>query len=306
MNVAPRWLRILRKPEYLWQPNRVLMALKGRSAVAKDPSPRRVERLPWGMELEVDPRENVGRSISRTGVHDLVVAEALWRLQQPADRVLDVGANIGFMCAVMAHRASTSGKVEAFEPHPELYRRLLSNVARWPAKNVRVHQLALSNSRGTGYLEEPSDFMFNQGRARMSRTDINESNRKHRVETACLDEWNNDQSIGCLKIDIEGHELAMLQGAKRLLGRQAIRDIVFEDFGQYPTDVTDYLEARDYTLFKLDKGFLGPIIERASNDLVHRSLGSPTFLATVDPVRARRLLSPKGWYCLGAPDLAGT
>ena len=49
--------------------------------------------------------------------------------------------------------------------------------------------------------------------------------------------------VGVVKLDCEGHELAALLGAERLLQHGMIRDVVFEEFASYPTPVTDLLEA---------------------------------------------------------------
>lgn len=66
-------------------------------------------KLPWGSEIRVNIGEGIGNTIWRTGVDDLPVLECLWRLTDPGDRCVDVGANIGLMTNVMAFRAGSEG-----------------------------------------------------------------------------------------------------------------------------------------------------------------------------------------------------
>jgi hypothetical protein len=49
-------------------------------------------------------------------------------------------------------------------------------------------------------------------------------------------------AVGVLNIDVEGHERAVLEGAERALAGRRIRDILFEDFDEPPTAVTQLLQ----------------------------------------------------------------
>src|SRR5882724_1375106 len=73
--------------------------------------------LPWGLRVAVNPHESIGKSLLTHGVYDLAVSETIWRLTEPGDSCLDVGANIGYMTSLLAVRAAESGKVFSFEPH---------------------------------------------------------------------------------------------------------------------------------------------------------------------------------------------
>ena len=75
----------------------------------------------------VDPTRAIGRSIVTTGLFDLAVSELLARLIDPGDIVVDAGANVGYMTVLAATAAGRSGRVLAFEPHPELFAVLCQN-----------------------------------------------------------------------------------------------------------------------------------------------------------------------------------
>ncbi len=55
--------------------------------------------------------------------------------------------------------------------------------------------------------------------------------------------------IGFLKLDVEGHELQLLEGAQNLIASGNIRDILFEEFGTPPTPLSQFLEDNGYTLY---------------------------------------------------------
>ena len=111
------------------------------------------------------------------------------------------------------------------------------------------------------------------------------------------------RKIGLLKVDVEGHELAVLKGGPRLLAERRIRDVVFEAHEGHSSPVVGYLQNHGYALFRLTKGFFGPIIESVgSTNGSHESRcggnDAPSYLATVDAGRAASRLRDSGWQAL--------
>lgn len=108
-------IQYLTKPEYLLRPSqfgrRIIEFLVPRTGI-------QAVSLPWDMDIWVDPEEAIGRAIVRAGVFELAVTETLWRLTDPGDLAVDVGANIGYMSSVLARRCGPAGSVRVFEPHP--------------------------------------------------------------------------------------------------------------------------------------------------------------------------------------------
>src|SRR5687767_12151125 len=62
------------------------------------------QKTPWGNLMEIDTNETIGNAIFSTGIYDLALSETLWRLIQPGDFVLDVGANIGFITSLCSYK----------------------------------------------------------------------------------------------------------------------------------------------------------------------------------------------------------
>ncbi len=300
-----RWTRYLNKPEYFHRPGqlfrRLRLTLGARHATE-------IVSLPWGLPLRIHPDETIGRAIATTGLYDLPVSETLWRLTDPGETAVDAGANVGHMTSILALRTGADGQVWSFEPHPEIFAELQANVASWPAASglskIHLKQLALSDHSGTGWLTTEAHFAQNRGTATLaSPADSDErvvaSSRKFSVPLGTLDEvLGENQTVGVLKIDVEGHELGVLQGARRLIEAGKIRDIVFEDHAAFPTATTEFLSIRGYSLFRIEKKFSGPVL--ASPEVASDSLAwvPPSYLATKNPDRASERMRPRGWQCL--------
>ena len=105
----------------------------------------------------------------------------------------------------------------------------------------------------------------------------------------------DEQPIGFLKIDVEGHELQVLSGAQRLMASGGIRDILFEDHGSPPTPVTQFLEDNGYTLYRVAGKLSGPVLSSIGTPFTSGVHGPPNFLATRDPDRVLARMARRGW-----------
>ena len=187
------------------------------------------------------------------GTYELTVSETMWRLTDGDDLALDVGANVGYYSALMAQRAR---RVVAFEPHPGLAACLRRNAARWPSRWVEVEERAVSDETGLARLTEPEEFAGNAGAATLHPEDDSAAT-SFEVETVRLDEVVGEDAVGILKIDIEGHELAALEGLGVALADGRVRDVFFEDYEALPTPVSARLEGFGYEVFSLQQRFRG-------------------------------------------------
>ena len=282
------------KPEYVFRPRQLLRRLgprpRGLDDIAEVP-------LPWGLPFRVRPQEVLGRAIWNTGVYDLAVSEALWRLTDPGETVVDAGANIGIYTSLFARRVGTGGQVWAYEPHPSVFRDLSENSKLWPSTKIarlRLRQAALSDSAGQASLSQGETFTLNRGGSMITA----DSSKGLTVERVTLDEEiGSDQTIGVMKVDVEGHEGALMRGAERVLRTHAVRDIVFEEHGSEPGEASQLLEAYGYRVFRILKGFFGLTLT-APTRRREQALMPPSFLGTRDPERAVARLRPRGWQCL--------
>lgn len=292
---AVRAYRLVNRPYYWYRPAQLAIRLRARAH--SDGTPHLV-RTAWGSRLHCWP-DPIGRAIARTGVYDLVVAEALARLADPDETVVDAGANVGFMSNLLAQAVGPGGRVISFEPHPLIFETLQRNVSRWCSverlEAIEIRQVAVSSATGTLPLAvDPDTFAHNKGTASLEHYDPAHATDVDTVRLA--DELF--APVGVLKLDVERHELAALRGAEELLAGGLIRDIVFEEHEPPPTPVTALLEAHGYTVLGIRQGPLGPIHSAPADAYGRRLWDPPALLATIDPERARRRLQRRGWVCL--------
>lgn len=290
-----RPFKAIRRPEYLFNPRQIWRRLWRHSLCEGN-----AIQLAWGLPVEVDPISGVGLDIINIGVSDRVVAEAIWRLLDPGGTAFDIGANIGQNASIMALVVGPRGRVVAFEPGPTAWSILTRNVQSWAPYDlapITVVRQGLSSQIGEGWLHEAIDLggfsLEDQppGPPRIAPPGA----RGIKVELTTLDEFVSQSSgIGLMKIDVEGHELAVLDGAARILEQRLVRDIIFEDFYPQPSPVTLRLQAAGYEVFALSPAWRRPIL--LPLQLSDKSLIN--FLATRDPDRARARFEADGWRCL--------
>lgn len=127
------------------------------------------------------------------------------------DTVIDVGASVGWYSDLTARLVGPSGAVAAVEPNPVALRLLRRTLAAHG--NCVVVSDALSDRQGQGTLFMPADGGMS------SLAQVDDRARTVSVRTRTLDDLWNDlgrPTVALVKIDAEGSELSILQGAKRL------------------------------------------------------------------------------------------
>lgn len=172
-------------------------------------------------------------------------------LMSPAVVSLDVGANVGLFTYYLARY---SRHVHAFEPNP-LACDVLQSVAD---RNVTVHRTALTDRAGEVELYVPRNrkgWSSNGGSLQQMRWgDFG----RVRVPGRRIDDLGLSD-IGFIKIDVEGHELAVLRGAQETLRRDRPNLFVENEHSHAGGDaaaVFDLLKELDYEGFFLDGGVL--------------------------------------------------
>jgi len=137
--------------------------------------------------------------------HEVSETRLLRELFRGTRRVIDVGASIGWY-SVLACNANPEVEVHAFEANPDILPFLLAN-ANPTGRKIRVHATAVSDQSGTvDFYCAPSSTLSSAAR---------HVGRKITVPAVALD----DLSLGpvdFVKLDVEGGELAVLRGARRL------------------------------------------------------------------------------------------
>jgi FkbM family methyltransferase len=152
------------------------------------------------------------------------------QLLRPGGIFFDVGAHYGWMSLVGCHCVGVSGKVVAFEPSPPLVEFLQYNRKANRFRQMEIVPKAVADSDDhmvPFYLVHRGDSFLNSliDHRRESKASETEQRSTIQVQTITLDQFSQmtDMHPDAVKIDVEGAELLVLQGCRRLLkkGRTA-------------------------------------------------------------------------------------
>ncbi len=129
----------------------------------------------------------------------------------------DVGANVGYY-SLLAADILNDGSIHSFEPVGQQYEDLMENLQRNELTNVTVNRLIMSNRSGSLDIHLGSE--DNSGSASVEFVYREADAGKETVECTTLDEYvkkHEIRQIDVIKIDTEGHETSVLQGAQETL-----------------------------------------------------------------------------------------
>ncbi|MFN0264507.1 FkbM family methyltransferase [Tepidamorphus sp. 3E244] len=136
------------------------------------------------------------------------------------DIALDVGTNKGSFLPSFS-RAVPQGRVIAFEPQKVLADYVRERCAQAGFTNVEVIAAGLSDTSGEAELHVPGDEAHSPGASLENKFDSSEPVRNLRIPITTIDAEmaKRDGRVGAIKIDVEGHELAVLRGGAATIRR---------------------------------------------------------------------------------------
>lgn len=233
VDVAPLWARAYRAyarraPEHRGK-RRVLAALHRAGLRGRRPFACRMANGAW---LAIRPEEgtliddSVGWTCFLRGRWDPRVEACLRALLRPGEAAIDVGAHAGYFTAVMAQCVGPAGRVWSFEPVRETFELLELCVALNGLHGVSARNCGLGAADGWAEITFPP---AHSGLATLHPEQV--AGDVERIELRALDGLvavgEVEPSPALIKIDVEGHELEVLRGARETIAR-ARPAIVFE------------------------------------------------------------------------------
>jgi len=130
--------------------------------------------------------------------------------------VIDIGANKGIYSFWMSRAVGAAGRVLAFEPQPEMVRYIEAKRTIFQLGNVTLYNVALSDSSGTaGLLRQ----RIGDGSASLQSDRSRDDSHEIQVVVTSLDDIADIPNVSFIKCDVEGHEIKVFEGAKKLLER---------------------------------------------------------------------------------------
>ena len=160
---------------------------------------------------------------------------------------LDVGANIGRFTLYAAARLRGRGSVVSLEPDARLCHRLARNVMVNELDDA-VTVLLLAASSADGHTEMVLDGRTQIGRVRESAAPF-ERTFTYTVEATTIDSLVARGIVPPpthAKVDVDGHELAVVRGALETLASERMKAVLVEVDTDENAEIVDLLEARGY------------------------------------------------------------
>ena len=216
---------------------------------------RRVVRRPVDVELAAGGRlrlpcwSALAAPTVATGLHEPSEQLFVSSFLRPGDGVVDVGANIGaytVLCAALGAR------VVALEPSSRTRAALADNIrVNDLGRRVRTYGLAAGGASGTAalttgldaanHLLDPAD-----GGTASEMVEV----RPLDALRAEIEEWLGGAPVALLKVDVEGHDLEVLQGARAVIG--AHRPVILVEIWAGGLDVRAWLAGEGYRVHRFD------------------------------------------------------
>ncbi len=188
-------------------------------------------------------------------------------MDKPDGVVLDIGANLGTFCVPLAKKIAKH-TYHAFEPQRIVYYQLCANTFINGLGNVHCHNFGLSDKEERlvltmpDYASEGNIGAFSVDKeVRSNDYECKTTGAKEAVTLFPLDEGAY-RNIRLIKIDVEGHELEVLKGAKKTLKDTNYPPIIFEAWIWKPwyqekrKELFDYLNKLGYEIKELGQNNL--------------------------------------------------
>jgi FkbM family methyltransferase len=178
-------------------------------------------------------------------------------LIKPGMAVLDIGANIGETTLAFSKLCGKNGKVISFEPDPETFAKLKKHLELNHCENVIAINKGLGKTSGEVFFEENE---MNSGGNRISPK---QQSGNKKISISSLDqtiEELNILKIDFIKIDVEGYEYLVLEGAERTIERFKpiffieLVDNFLREQGSSSEMLVNFLSKRNYSIANANDG----------------------------------------------------
>jgi len=200
-------------------------------------------------DMWVDPHDHaVGQRLTARGERE---PGFMWILRHETHGLaLDIGANIGYCSLTMAQRCD---KVIAYEPDPRSWRTL--------NRNIQGNGKIVALPYALGAKDETRRFL-RATRANLSRVTDIEANAT--VDVRTLDALHRPGTVDFIKMDIEGGEVSVIQGGRKLLSESPRIQLAME---LHPERYNEQLNMRDELDWLLLNGFRFKCVENAKDKM---------------------------------------
>jgi len=186
----------------------------------------------------------------REGVYEQHVTSFFCSIIKKGMTVVDVGASLGYYTLLAAKRVGNNGKVIAFEPEPYSFEILKRNIQVNGWKNVQIFNIAASDREEQLEITSPLTGLAGSSLHKY----LHFRKRTFNCKAVPLDVFFTGESPDVVKIDVEGAEVRVLRGMRKVLrdGVQIICEVhpdILSSLGFNVKDVEHILNDFGYKIY---------------------------------------------------------
>ena len=206
---------------------------------------------------------------------NIVIAKTVHNFN-PNSEIIEVGANIGTETIGFADIVGKNGTVHAFEPLPVNQEEILKIKANNLHLNINFYPVGLSDRNATvDFLVPPVNY---SGIGRVVDNDSNSEAEIIKINLHKLDDYHSHfKNISAIFIDVEGHELYVLNGAKETIIKHKpivvleVSDSLLAENSLSSLDIFDFFKKHNYLCFNIGRFLLKRVTEKNINNFRNHS-----------------------------------
>jgi FkbM family methyltransferase len=213
-------------------------------------------RTKHGFLMDLNLQDWIPQAIFLMGEFEPTTTAIAKKLLRQGDKVVDVGANIGYFSLLFSQCVGSKGHVYSYEPVPQLASALRKNAELNKFEQKTLSNLALSDHNGKArFYVGPDD---NSGLSSLRQP--GNSSIVLDVDLARFDDiFSHAEDIALIKIDVEGAELAVLRGMEGYLCNKRPNILVevtnkfLKEMGDSEQSLLAYLQSLGYNCYVINE-----------------------------------------------------
>jgi len=238
---------------------------------------------PYGdnLRIRLDTSSFIEWQIFFYGRYEPEIVDLVGETCKSGGTAIDVGANVGCHTLIMAERAGDRGRVLALEPHPRVFERLRGNIEMNGLAHVETLRTAAGSETGTTQLYAPAASHHGAGKATLYDGNL-ALDPGAAAAMECIDVpvttvdrlmfERECERLDLIKIDVEGHEMPALRGARETIARFRPA-VVFEYTAEYWRNAgATFADAREF--FQAHRYDLSYITPKGARPFEHAENGN--------------------------------
>ncbi len=179
-----------------------------------------------GIRLFAGTSSAIESNLIFNSYNEAFILELIGKYAEKNYTFVDIGANIG-LHSLTAAKANKAIDIFSFEPESTNFKHFVNNMSLNPFSNIRPFHVGLGNFNGVSELNINEG--WNKGKHSL-KVNFNESSTKIKIPVATLDSFTSliEKQHVLIKIDVEGFEKEVIQGAEKFFQKTVNSVLIIE------------------------------------------------------------------------------